>query len=607
MRGKRSNYIFYTAIILDLLLFLQGCMTTKTGQLSIPLPKNISTPSALVIKDKYIGVLSMDGKFDPLYKVNGSILYGPKEIIDSNNKKSLYFLIKSKYFMSKNCSLWDLDFSSKRLNCLIPTLRNVSSTNWIYLTPDKKYFAYPVAYLEPDKNISGPYGLYYNGIFGHNPIYSIKLQKNLIVPDIKDLKLVSYNLALLTDNCLLFYKNKKNPKDKTRYMYLWNLKNNALNQILFPGLKDLQIGWMSYENTSDPSQIIITLGQTLNKDDMSFDFSNKTINRVYVVDARNLKSKFLFSATSDFVTYYKEYNWYLFYENNYLCRYDAKLEKKERLYYFADYSNFYVFNNKSILVYYKRYLDIFEILSGNLSSYNSNPICYLMKPDGNWLKINDLFKNEIIEDIRPVSFDFYLFSIRNKTNGIHQVIKWNPLTNAKEIILEIKECIHIDISLSIDYKSSWDSQIYSSSQPMRYMQFKVRINEKENQNYIYDQLNKKIIYVPVLNSPIRWVHASDQLIWIYEKIVKGNRIFLLDWNDPANDNPKINFNERRFQKRAFNYGSLSPDKTYITIFGYNSDFNYTGSQVWFVNILTGKELTFPESKDFEFITWLEDK
>jgi hypothetical protein len=237
MKIQRKIFIRYFAILLSLIFLLQGCVSPKTGQLSIPLPKDISYPSALVIKDKYLGVLSMEGKFDPLYKVNGNLVNNPKKMVDVQNKKSVNFLIKSKSFIFPTYSFWDMDLSTRRLNCLIPSLRNVSNLKGFELTPDKNYFQYSEVYFEKDLTFRRPFQLYYEGIFQNRKLYSINQQQLVKIPEIKGLNFYYFLIGLIPEMCFLVYYKKMSTKEYTQVLYLWDLKNNTLKQILFPGLE----------------------------------------------------------------------------------------------------------------------------------------------------------------------------------------------------------------------------------------------------------------------------------------------------------------------------------------------------------------------------------
>jgi hypothetical protein len=596
-------------ILLTLLIFLQGCVSPKTGQISIPLPKNISYPSALVIKDKYLGVLSMEGKFDPLYKVDGKMKFSPLEIIDTNKQKSCSFLVKSKSPLSSTCSLWDLNFSTQKLNCLIPSLRNISSSGGIYLTPDKKYFEYPVAYLQKDIRIhTKKYWFSYHGIFDSSKLYSVNQQQLVKIPEIKGLKFYYLQVDLLPDRCFLVYKNKKNPKDQAWYLYLWDLKNNLLIPILFPELRSYQFSRIIIEKTNDSNQMIIQVGQE-NIIGKSKPSSIEMINSIYLLDLDKEKAKFLFSTAGNIAEYYKEFDWLLFTENKTLIRYDIRRGTIETLYQLDNYRNFTVFDNKTILVKISKSTSILELLQGKNKMFQVIQSYYLMKPNGTWAKINDFFNNEIIDYISPISFDSFLLSIDNRSKEIHQVIKWNPLTNSKEIILEEKNCTYIGISknISLEINMNENYRTFSEKQVGCYIQFIVKVDETEKQNYIYNRFTKEMKIVPVLNSPERYARSTGQLIWIYEKTsYKTTNISLLDWKNPTNASSLINFTEKTHQKKSYYTETISPDKTYIPIIGFSKN-DYSDEQLWFVNVQTGKELSFPESKDFQFITWLEEK
>jgi hypothetical protein len=597
---QSKKWTSYFAILLSTIFLLQGCVAPKTGQISIPLPKNISYPSALVIKDKYIGILSMEGQFDPLYKVDGRFQFNHQEIIDSNKQKSCSFLIKSISSLFSTCSIWDLNYSTQKLNCLIPSLRNVSSSGGIYLSPDKKYLKYYLAYLQKEIKVSKPFGLYYNGIFESSKLYSIQKQNIVNIPKIKGLKFWFYRFGLLPDSCLLVYYKSTKPKEFSQFLYFWDLKNNKMKQIILPEFPNLPISWIRIYETSIYDQMIIEVRQ---------DNNNNEVSSMYAYNAKKDEAKLLFTETQDLIQYYREFNWFVICKNNTLFRYDIKLKKKEILHQFDSKPSFIVFENKSMFIETRKNASILDLLLGKIKIFQTTYDYYLLRLDGVWVKISDFFQDMTIDSVSPISFDTFLLSINNQSKGIHQVIKWNPSTNSREIVFEEKNCINISISEIINRELNMDEdyQAFSGKLVGHYFQFTVKMNEKDLQNYIYNRFSKEVKKVSLLNSPDIWVQTFGQLIWIRKKTsYKTTNLSLLDWENPANVSPVINFTEKTHQKKSYYMETLSPDKIYIPIVGFSED-DYSDEQLWFVNVQTGKELSFPESKDFQFITWLEEK
>jgi hypothetical protein len=264
-----------------------------------------------------------------------------------------------------------------------------------------------------------------------------------------------------------------------------------------------------------------------------------------------------------------------------------------------------VFDNASIFVDVNSYPSFIDILLRKINPLQSTKNYYLMRPDGQWLKINDLFQNQILQDVSLISHDSFLLSLARPSNGIKQVIKWNPYTNTKKTILEIKDCVTIGIS-KIDRMFNIYSQIFPETQLEQYFQFNVKINNNENQVYLYDRLSDELKRAPALEPKDKELFTIDKLMWVFEGKNISNRLFLISWSNLASKSFKIDFSEKTHSKTQYGPYSQSPDKTYLLINGFDND-DQSDKQLWFVNVQTGKELSFPESKYFRFITWLEEK
>jgi hypothetical protein len=579
------------AILLTLLVLLQGCVSPKTGQLSIPLPKNISYPSALVIKDKYLGVLSMEGKFDPLYKVDGNF----------SKKESNYFIVKNPFLLFPHFSFWKLDMSSKKLICLISRIQASANTDYIskiYVSSDEKYVVFSRS------NIFGP--------SNEDVFYSLFEQKEVKPPRFDGSTLIHYFTTDNPSQFLLVYNNQnKDEKKVFQQLYLWDIKNKSIKNIEFPKL----IGYSIKKVTPINSQgEYFVQTEYLHYNHGTFEHKASG----FILDLLSLKTKFVV-ACEDFerevqLNISEDRKVMYFYEGKNLCQYDFITEKNEKLMESLERPIIDGFIQTQYLLIS---FDTHTIIKGKdgkeyFTFGNTKHDFYLMNSDKKWIQLSQKFKNCEIRDCELTNDYKVLIALENQEKKIQQVLKWDPEKDAIRVLFETRNK-KINLVNIEDFSNQLEKS-YETSYSKKFI--KIGLKDSEPSCFLFQYiLNMNTLEIREIKKIPNEIcgtgtYSYEDSIWytknfpIHDSKYGTEFLYYLDWDHPEKIIP-INLSENNQYRLEQTLEHLSPDTTYLP-FSDTAD-RYPNGKLRIVNTRTGKELAFPESKDFQFITWMEEK
>jgi len=189
-------------ILIIFLLTLQGCNFSKKEQASLPLPKNISNPSALVLQDGNLSVLEMNGTVTPLKMINAF------NSLESYKTETKFYFLTNQTILN---TLWVYDLTSKTIKCMIPKFLSVHSINFSSITKDESYMIY-WTYQTP-KNSYIDYVMH---------IYSIKNNRSLSIPQKKGYEVVELLETIYPDQFLIVMQKSNSKGDSKNEVYLWN-------------------------------------------------------------------------------------------------------------------------------------------------------------------------------------------------------------------------------------------------------------------------------------------------------------------------------------------------------------------------------------------------
>jgi hypothetical protein len=190
------------SILFIFLLILQGCSISKKEPLSIPLPKNISNPSALVLVDSTLSVLEMNGTITPLKIINAAYS------LETYKTETKFYFLTNQTILN---TLWVYDKTSKSIKCLIPRVASVQNINISSITEDESYMIYWTY------QTSKEYGFDY---IMH--LYSIKKNTSLAIPKKKGYEVLELLETIFPDQFLITMQKSNTKEDSKNEIYLWN-------------------------------------------------------------------------------------------------------------------------------------------------------------------------------------------------------------------------------------------------------------------------------------------------------------------------------------------------------------------------------------------------